>query len=205
MAAGDTRPGPLLLGLTGPIGCGKSTVGDVLLDLGALERIDADRVVHELMVPGTPVTRDIENAFGQGVIAADGSVDRQRVAAIVFSDPVALQRLEAITHPAVREVVRARLDSHCEQGGVVVVDAVKLLQSELLPLMDVVWVIRCSPEAQMRRLTQNRGMTPEAARQRVAAQPKFAHPRVTTVIENSGSLEELRQEVERMWERLLNE
>jgi dephospho-CoA kinase len=199
MDRGDARSAPRILGLTGPIGCGKTTVGDVLLDLGARERIDADHVVHALMAPGTATTRQIRDAFGDGVIAVDGSVDRRRLAAIVFRDAERLRALEAITHPAVRESIRTRLDQLCGQNGVVVVDAVRLLQSDLLPLVEEVWVVRCAPDAQLERLTTLRGMAPDDARARNEAQPCFDHPRVARVIDNSGSLADLRREVAAAW------
>jgi dephospho-CoA kinase len=196
------RPAPRILGLTGPIGCGKSTVGDLLLELGALERIDADQAVHQLMLSGTPTTGQIRSVFGPQVIDPDGSVDRTALGELVFADPQALARLEAIVHPAVRQVIRSRLSDLSRHTGIVVVDAVKLLQSELLEVCDAVWVVRCSAETQMHRLTETRHLTESAARSRMAAQPSFDHPRVTTVIDNSGSMEDLRRRVERAWSAL---
>jgi dephospho-CoA kinase len=205
MAERCQATGPFLLGLTGPIGCGKSTVGDILLRLGAIERIDADNVVHRLMAPGTEVTRQIESVFGPGVLAPNGAVDRGRLADIVFNDSAALRQLEAMVHPGVRSAIRERLEDSRGRHGVVVVDAVRLLQSELLPLCDAVWVVRCSVEEEMRRLTSLRGMPPDAARGRLAAQPSFDHPKVDRVIWNDGTMEELERNVKAAWERLLVE
>lgn len=202
MAQGDRERAPRVLGLTGPIGCGKTTVGDMLLELGALDRIDADVEVHALMQPGTEVTREISSEFGQDVLAPDGGVDRSRLGRIVFSQPDKLRALEGITHPAVRRSIRRRLETYRGYRGIVVVDAVKLLQSDLLPLTHAVWVVRCDAEEQLRRLRAMRGMTDDDALNRVRAQPSFGHQRVTTVIDNSGSREDLRRLVDAAWERL---
>lgn len=204
MAAADSKPAPRILGLTGPIGCGKTTVGNLLLELGAVERIDADQVVHELMTEGSPTTAAIAATFGEDVLGTDGRVDRARLGRVVFRDPDALRRLEAITHPAVRTSIRERLAAHGDDG-VVVIDAVKLLQSELLPLVEAVWVVSCSPQAQLRRLTEARGMSEEEARARIAAMPSFASDRVTELIENSGSIEQLRHRVGVAWGSYLSE
>lgn len=195
-------PAPRILGLTGPIACGKSTVGDLLLELGALERIDADQAVHQLMLSGSPTTDQIRAVFGPQVINPDGSVNRTVLGELVFADPQALARLEGIVHPAVRQVIRSRVRELSHRSGIVVVDAVKLLQSELLELCDAVWVVCCSADTQMQRLTEIRHMTESAARNRMAAQPSFDHPRVTTVIDNSGSVEDLRRQVEQAWSAL---
>lgn len=200
--AGTAAGAPRILGLTGAIGCGKTTVGDMLLRLGAVERIDADTVVHELMAPGTAVTAAITDTFGTGVLRDDGAVDRGALAAKVFADPAALRKLEAITHPAVRAEIRRHLEDLKEQDGIVIVDAVKLLQGDLLPLCDAVWVVRCPPVDQTRHLIAIRGMTAEAAGERIAAQPSFDHPRVARVIENSGSLDHLEKQIEAAWHEL---
>lgn len=197
-----SRHTPHVLGLTGPIGCGKTTVGDILLELGARERIDADRVVHALMEPGKPLSRRIAREFGPETIRPDGGVDRAALGRIVFQHPDKLRLLESLTHPAVREEIRSRLEALRGTPGVVVVDAVKLLQSPLLPLMDEVWVVTCDPEIERARLTGLRGMTGEDAESRLRAQPSFEHLRVTRVLHNDGSLVELRQTVERAWSSL---
>jgi dephospho-CoA kinase len=202
MASGSAKTGPRVLGLTGPIACGKSTVGDILLELGVLQRIDADHVVHDLLAPGTEVNRQIREVFGSEVMDAEGGVDRSRLGAIVFRDPAALAQLESITHPAVRVEIRRQLAELRERDGVVVVDAVKLLQSDLLPLCNAVWVVTCDPAEQRRRLRENRSMSREAADGRLLAQPPFDHPAVTTVIENSGSQVELQKRVAAAWSAL---
>lgn len=195
--------GPRVLGLTGPIACGKTTAGNILLDLGAIERLDADRVVHELLQADSPTTWQVAQEFGPEVIRPDGAVDRKGLAQIVFADHTALRRLEAIVHPAVRQAIRARIAELSGRRGVVVVDAVRLLQSDLLPLCDAVWVVRCDATAQLHRLLRNRGMSESEAQGRLSAQPPFEHQRVTTVIENTGSRQDLRRQVEEAYQALL--
>ncbi len=195
MGTDRERRASIILGLTGPIGCGKTTVGDILVELGALERIDADEVVHELMRPGTVVTARIAAAFGEAVIAPDGSVDRARLGEIVFGDETKLRQLESIVHPSVRELVRERLRELRDHPGVVVIDAVRLLQSELADLCDEIWVVRCNPKVEMERLRSLRQLTQEQAFARLHAQPSFDDPRVTRVIDNSRSLADLQAQV----------
>jgi len=174
----------------------------MLCELGAIERIDADRVVHTLMRPGTETTRLIAERFGAEVLATDGAVDRNRLAEIVFHDDSALRDLERIVHPAVRQAIRARLEELRGRTGIVVIDAVRLLQSELLQLADAVWLVRCPRDKQVQRLVQLRGMSAEAAAARIAAQPDFDHARVSRVIWNGGSLDELHAQVEHAWQDL---
>lgn len=193
------QTGARILGITGPIGCGKTTVGNILLRLGAPERIDADAVVHDLMAAGTPTTSAIHEAFGDAVLRPDGSVDRARLGHIVFNDSEALRRLESIVHPAVRRRVRQRVAALHDQQGVIVVDAIKLLQSELLELVDTVWVVRCNQETEIARLMKNRGMSEEGARARIEASPSFVGDKVSRVIENDGDEHELEQQVTEAW------
>jgi dephospho-CoA kinase len=202
MATQHPRTAPRLLGLTGPIGCGKTTVGNILLGLGARERIDADDTVHELQRAGTEVTRAIAGTFGPDVLSRDGSVDRQALGAIVFTDRERLAQLEDIVHPAVRQAIRERIEQHSD-GGVVIIDAVKLLQSDLLPLVEEVWVVRCSSQVQRSRLVETRSMTPEAVEARLRAQPSFEHPRVTRIIENSGTFADLQSHVATAWNEFI--
>jgi dephospho-CoA kinase len=200
-----TKASPFVLGLTGPIGCGKTTVGDILLELGARERIDADRIVHDLMAGDSDLNARIVDVFGAGVLDADGSINRPALGRIVFSATEKLRQLESLTHPVVRKEIRRRLQAQREAPGVVVVDAVKLLQSEILPLTDAVWVVLCAPEEERRRLIETRGMSAEDAEARLRAQPSFDHPAVTRVIDNNASLMELRENVRDAWAQLMRE
>lgn len=189
------------LGITGPIACGKTTVGDVLLQLGAITCIDADAVVHELMQPGADLTREIAHLFGDETIAADGGVDRATLAAVVFRDAAKLEELERIVHPRVSDTIRTRLINMDRAGieGVVVIDAVKLMQSALVGLMDAIWLVRCSRDVQLERLRSVRGMSLDAAQARLAAQPTYDESLVDAIIDNTGARQELEEHVQHAW------
>jgi len=179
---------PLLIGLTGNIGTGKSTVAGMLAELGA-ETIDADEVAHEVTRAGTSAHAAVVETFGPEVLAADGEIDRKRLGALVFADPTALARLEVIVHPATLEAIQRRL-------GATSADA-----------CDSVWVTTCRPEQQVYRIIGGRGLSRTEAEQRVRAQPpqeeKIA--RADVVIDTSGSLSRTRARVQTAWEWLTRE
>jgi len=187
-----------LIGLTGNIGTGKSTVARMLADLGA-HVIDADRVAHGLMAPGMPVGRAVVEQFGPAILQEDGAVDRARLAEVVFGDPRALARLEAIVHPAVMEEVDRRV--RASHARVVVVEATKLIESGMHRGCDALWVVTCKPEQQIARLAAQRGMAGQETERRVAAQSPQAEKvaLATVVIDNTGSLAETRAQVEQAW------
>ena len=191
----------LTVGLTGNIATGKSTVARMLADLGA-EAIDADQVTREVMRAGTPVHAAIVGTFGPEALAPDGEIDRQRLGEIVFADPAALARLEAIVHPATIEVVARRVAA--SDARVVVIEAIKLIEAGMADSYDSLWVTACLPEQQVERIVAARGMTRAEAEQRVRAQPpqekKIA--RADVVIDTSGTLAQTRQQVQEAWERL---
>jgi dephospho-CoA kinase len=186
---------PFRIGLTGNIACGKSTVGKLLVARGA-EYIDADRLVHTLMEPGTPENDRIVARFGPEVRAEDGRIDRPRLGAIVFADPAALRDLEAILHPGVRQEIRRRMAA--ATASVLVVDAIKLLESGLAKEMDAVWVVTCPRAEQVRRLMTERGLTAEQAEVRISAQtPQEEKARqATVVIDNGGTLADTERQVD---------
>ncbi|MGC8633392.1 MAG: dephospho-CoA kinase [Candidatus Limnocylindrales bacterium] len=160
---------PLRIGLTGPIGCGKSTVAGWLADLGG-RRIDLDLAAHSVTAPGAAALPPIRARFGDGVFDAGGALDRAALAAIVFRDPAALADLEAIVHPFVRErLVREVADAAAEGVPFVVIEAIKLVESGIAAACDVVWIVDCGPEMQRARLA-GRGVAPEDAERRMAAQ-----------------------------------
>src|SRR4051794_14746832 len=131
---------PLRIGLTGNIACGKSSVGRLLIARGA-EYVDADRLVHLLMEPGRAEHARIVERFGPEVRTADGQIDRARLGSIVFADPAALRDLEAILHPGVRAEIRRRLTT--SSAPIIVIDAIKLLESGIAAELDAVWVVTC--------------------------------------------------------------
>ena len=190
-----------LIGLTGNIATGKSAVLRMLKRLGA-KVIDADALVYQLMAKGTPVWQAILDEFGEGILGPEGEIDRGKLGAIVFADAEVLKRLEAIVHPA----VTARVDELIRQATepVVVVEAIKLIEAGWHRTCDALWVVTCSREQQLERLMRTRKLSREEALLRIEAQPpqedKIALADV--VIDNSGSLKETREQVEREWERL---
>ena len=160
---------PLRIGLTGPIGCGKSTVARWLATRGAAV-IDADALARELTAPGTPGLAAVIGRFGSAFLGPDGSLDRAALGRLVFADPAALRDLEAIVHPAVRERVLARLAAATDGGApAVVIEAIKLVEGGLAAICDEVWLVTCRPRTQRARLAA-RGDDPVAIEQRIAAQ-----------------------------------
>ncbi len=195
-----------IIGVTGPIAAGKSTVDAMLRELGADPVIDADLVVHELYASSRELREALVAAFGPDVRAAEGGIDRRALGARVFGDPEALRALEGLVHPAVRATVRVRLQA-AAPDAIAVVDAVKLLQGDLADLCTARWWVATSPEAQRRRLIEGRGLSPAEAGRRIAAQPRLAdyRSRVDLVIDNSGLLAGTRQQVEAGWQDLPRE
>ncbi|HLF25546.1 MAG TPA: dephospho-CoA kinase [Anaerolineae bacterium] len=187
-----------LIGLTGNIAAGKSVVAHMLADLGA-EVIDADALVHALQRKGTPTYAAIVAEFGMGSLRDDGELDRRALGAIVFSDPMRLRALEAILYPAVLRESQRRIAE--AQADVVVYEAIKLIEAGRHTSCDAVWVVIAPRAVQIARLRQQRGLSQAEAIQRIAAQPpqseklKYA----TLVIDNSGSLETTRAQVERAY------
>ncbi len=192
------------LGLTGNIASGKSTVGKMLLALGVHTYNDADAVVHDLYLPGRPLVAQLTAAFGSGILDAQGGVDRKALSILVFNDPAKLRQLEAIVHPAVQEAVigHARAIPDDKVG---VLDAIKLIESGYAALCHGIWIVRCSPAVQLRRLMHERGMSEEEARVRLAVQPPIEPklPLATEVIDNDGTLDDLQRQVTAAWERFL--
>lgn len=189
---------PYIIGLTGNIGTGKSTVARMLADLGA-EVIDADRLAHEVMAPHTPEWQQVVERFGRSILRPDETIDRRALGAIVFADPAALRDLEAILHPAVRARIRARFAA--AERPVVVVEAIKLLEGGLYLEVDAVWVVTATREVQLERLMRLRGLTRAEAETRVDAQAPQAEKvaRADVVIDNSDGLDRTREQVLAAW------
>jgi dephospho-CoA kinase len=189
---------PYLIGLTGNIACGKSFVASILEELGA-EVIDADRVAHEMMSPGSELVTAIGERFGRQVINPDGSLNRPALGQIVFSDPRALDDLERLTHPPTVEEIRQRAEMSA--ASVVVIDAIKLFEAGLAGFCDENWTVYCEPSIQLERLVARSGFSEEEARQRIVAQPpqEEKRARADRVVDNSGKREETRRQVERAW------
>ncbi len=197
------RDAPLyIIGLTGNIATGKSTVLAYLAGKGA-HIIDADKMAHRAMAPDGPAYEKVIAAFGPDILTPSGEIDRERLGAIVFRDPVALQRLEAIVHPATFELTR--WDIAQAEAEVVILEAIKLLESgRMKSLSDEIWVITASPEAQFERLINRRGATEQDARMRMAAQPPQAEKatQADQVIVNDGQLEALHAQLDALWQNV---
>ena len=193
-----------LLGLTGNIACGKTTIGQMLLALGAASYIDADAVVHDLYEPGQSVHAAIIQHFGPSVVTETGTIDRAALGAIVFADPERLRLLESLTHPAVNVAIAEHL-AQVPADKVAVIDAVKLLEGGMGRLCNAVWLVTCDPTEQRRRLIEERHMTAAEADARLAAQPDNAQRRalVSTVIDNSGTRDATRQQIDTAWARFM--
>jgi len=192
----------LLVGLTGGIASGKSTVSAMLAEQGA-EVIDADHIARQVVMPGTPAWCKIRDHFGPGVLHPDGQIDRSALADIVFADKTKLVLLNEITHPAIFARIADRLEEHHDQDVVVVLDAALLIEAGLSDGVDVVIVVHSPQEIQLERLAA-KGMGERAASDRIAAQlaPEKRLARADIVIDNSGSLEKLGRRVDEVWEEL---
>jgi dephospho-CoA kinase len=193
----------LRIGLTGGIGSGKSTVSRLLAERGAVV-VDADAIAREVVEPGTVGLAAVVAAFGDGILAADGSLDRPALGAVVFADPDARGRLNAIVHPLVRERA-AELADRVPDDGVVVHDVPLLVESGQAAdqgghVYDLVLVVETDLETRLQRLLR-RGMTEDDARARIAVQATDEERRAVAdvVLDNSGTPEELAAQVDRFW------
>jgi len=193
-----------VIGLTGGIGSGKSTVSQLLLELGAVI-LDADKVGHEAYQPGTEVWREVVAAFGREILTPDGNIDRKRLGGIVFSNAESLAGLNQIMHPRMFEMMKARIEEYRQQGAkVVVLEAAVLLEANWTPLVDQVWVTVASESTVVRRIKGRTGLPEEQIRARIRSQlsseERVKHADV--VISNDGSLDELKTKVNELWEGL---
>lgn len=193
------------MGLTGGIGSGKSTVAAMLAERGAVV-VDADRLAREAVAPGTPALRAVVDRFGPAVVAGDGSLDRQALAGVVFDDAGALADLNAIVHPPVRAAIAERLAELAATDAVVVLEIPLLVESGRSYGESTIIVVDCPEEVAVRRLVEDRGMDEADARRRMAAQVPRAQrlAAADVVIDNAGSLDDLRRQVEAVWAGLVD-
>jgi dephospho-CoA kinase len=203
-------PDVYLIGLTGSIACGKSTVVAMLDALGA-HTLDADQVTRRVQQPGTPVYQHIVEVFGPEIVTHPGGpLDRRKLGDLAFGNPALLQRLEHIVHPAVHAEIVGWIASAARShpaplpAPILVIDAIKLLETGWKPRCNAIWVVTCPEEQQLERLVRTRGMSKAEARQRIAAQPSQASrvAQADVVIDNSGSLAHTRAQVEAAWHRI---
>ncbi|TNM43254.1 dephospho-CoA kinase [Nocardioides albidus] len=190
------------VGLTGGIASGKSTVSSILRELGAVV-IDADQIAREVVAKGTPGLAAVVEAFGAEMLTPDGELDRPRMGALVFGDEAARRRLEGIVHPLVFERY-AELEAAAPADGIVVHDIPLLVESGRAAEFDAVIVVDAPVETQVERMVRDRGWTEDEAHARIAAQATREQRRVvaTYLIENTGTLEDLRRAVVEVFEDL---
>jgi dephospho-CoA kinase len=194
--------GKKIIGLTGNIATGKTVVRKMLEHLGAYG-IDADSLSHRVIAKGAPGYQAVVDAFGKWVLGAEGQIDRSKLGKIVFADPAALAQLESIVHPLVRQAVEHLVSKSKRQ--VVVIEAIKLLESPLREYCDTIWVATAIPEIQLARLMQKRNMDETIARERMNAQSpqKEKEAAANVIIKNVGSFEDTWKQVKTKWDRMI--
>ncbi|HEV3475718.1 MAG TPA: dephospho-CoA kinase [Actinomycetota bacterium] len=193
----------LLVGLTGGLGAGKSTVARMLAGHGAVI-VDADRLAREALEPGTRPFKEVCDLFGDQILAPTGEIDRRALAETVFADEEKRRALESITHPEVFRKLAEIVEAHQETDAVVVFDAPLILETGFDEACDVLVVVTASEDQQVARVVRERGMSEEEARARIASQvdPVRRAARADVVVRNDGGLPELERQVEELWQRL---
>ncbi len=193
-----------VIGLTGGISSGKSTVSQFLAELGAVI-IDADKIGHEVLKPDSEVWREVVAAFGKQIITANGEINREKLGEIVFSNPEARSRLNQIMHPRIYDIVKTRFEEYRRQGaGIVVLEAPLLLEAGWTSLVDEVWVTTASEATVLKRLRERTGLSEKKSlariRSQLPAEERVKHADV--VINADCSLGELKAKVKELWQEL---
>lgn len=200
----------LVIGLTGGIASGKSTVSRVLKELGA-PVIDADLVAKEVIRPGTEAWRELVEAFGEDILNEDGTIDRRRLGDKVFADPEAVRRLNEITHPRILEAIGRRLEEYARLGEDappgVVIDAPLLIEAGMVDMVDEVWLVVVDQKTQIQRLMARDHFGVEQALNRINAQIPLEKKKryADVIIDNTGSMRWTRAQVVREWKRVLEQ
>ena len=197
----DERKGRAMkIGLTGGIGAGKSTVTDYLIEKG-YKVIDCDKAAREVVEPGMPALGGLVSEFGDGILAEDGSLDREKTAELVFSDPEKRKKLDDITHSAIYDIIEERAKEAGE--GPVFIDAALIFESGLDRELDSVWVVTCDEETRKKRVALRDGMDEDMIEKRMKSQMPEEERirRADEVLDNSGGVEELRAQVDDLLEK----
>ena len=192
----------LVIGLTGGIGSGKTTVSGFLEELGA-EVIDADKVGHVTYLPDTPAWRDLIDTWGEDLLQPNREIDRKKLGAIVFSDPANLEKLNSIVHPRMRDIMNDRIEAFRDEGKqVVVVDAAILIEAKWTSLVDEVWVTAAPEDVVVQRVMARNGWEEEQVRSRMASQmpPEERQSYADVVIDTDATLDEVRARVRAAFE-----
>jgi dephospho-CoA kinase len=190
-----------IIGLTGGIASGKSTVANILKNLGA-EVLDADRLGHEIYTPGAPAYIDVIKEYGRDILNADGTINRTKLGKVVFTNPQALDRLNKITHPRITALCKQKIEGNrVKNVKVMVVEATLLLEDGWKPLVDEVWTVSVSPRIAVERLKIRSGYSESEALSRIRSQSTNDQraSAADVIIENDGSPEELQAKVKRLW------
>ncbi len=193
-----------VIGLTGGIGSGKSTVSQFLAELGAVI-IDADKIGHEAFKPDTEVWREVVASFGRQIITPSGDIDRKKLGEIVFGNSESLSRLNQIMHPRMYALVKTELEGHRRQGvDVAVLEAPLLMEAGWAALVDEVWVTVAPESTVLRRLKEYSGLSEQQSLARIRSQLSSAEreKHADVVINNDGDLNELKSKVEKLWQAL---
>jgi len=201
-------PDVLRVGLTGGIATGKSVVAALFEEEGAFV-LDADTLGHALTEPGAPAHAEIRAAFGDGILSSGGRIDRKKLGALVFSDPAARGRLNAILHPGILSEVEVRVREFARRspGGIVVVQAALVVEAGARSRFDRIVVTHCDPETQVRRFRDRDGISPDEARRRIEAQapPRARLDAADYVVDTSGSLDQTRARAREVFNTLRRE
>jgi len=194
-----------IIGLTGGIGSGKSTVAGFMADLGAVV-VDLDKVGHEVLRSGGLVYKRVIREFGEGILDAKGEIDRARLGELVFRDPAALARLNEITHPAIDKVIEQNIEDYRSKGvKVLVFEAAAVLEAGKAAQFDELWVTTAPETTVLERLSRRSGYSEAESRARLRSQMTGAErvKHADVVIDTDCSLDELRARVEKEWEKLM--
>ncbi len=190
-----------VIGLTGGIGSGKSTVSGYLAELGAVI-IDADKVGHQAFKPHTPAWHDVVETFGKDVLAPDGEIDRAKLSGFVFNNPDSLKKLNSIMHPRMKQIVKTQIEDYRKKGiKVLVVEAFGLIEADWISIVDEVWVTVSSESVVLERLKKQRGLDEEQILSRIRSQlsPEERERYADAVIHNDGNLKEMKTRVKELW------
>lgn len=193
----------MIIGLTGGIASGKSTVSSLFVQLGAA-LVDADQIAREVVLPGQPALEEVAAVFGQAVLQADGRLNRKKLGEIVFADPAHRKKLESILHPAIRSKIKAQMYAYEQEepNRLVIVDIPLLYESGLQELFQEVVLVYIPAEEQLNRLTKRDGMSRQEAEARLKAQMPIEEKRALAdyIIDNSGTLEQTKEKVQQYWQ-----
>jgi dephospho-CoA kinase len=194
----------LILGLTGSLGSGKSTVARFLEDLGGARVIDADEIAHQLQAPGGGAFDEIVLAFGSGILDCCGRIDRKKLASIVFADQARLQQLNSIVHSKVRVEELRLLNEYAQSHWLVVLMVPLLFENRMEHLVDRIAVVTVDEANRLKRLHERSGMLPDEVKRRISAQMPDEEKvrRADFVIDNSGSLDDTKEQVKSLVEQL---